>query len=480
MSSHPLEEIFHPQSIAVVGASENPRAAGYCFIDVLQQHEFKGKIYPVNPRYSEILGLKCYPSLRDVPGSVDYVISCIPAREVLGMLEDCSQKMVKAAHLFTARFSETGRPEAAELEQEILKQARKWNIRLIGPNCRGVYYPRQGISFYYDFPKESGVAGLISQTGGGSGIFVELASLRGVRFSKAISYGNGVDLNESDYLEYLARDPETKVIMMYVEGVRDGKRFFNTLRHAAGVKPVIVLKGGRGKSGARMAASHTASLAGSMGTWKAMVTQAGAIFAENIEEMIDLVVSFYFLPQISGLRVGVAGGSGGPSVLGADDCEEAGLDVIPLPSEIREELKSMGAPGWDWIGNPADMSMLGGFEFTGSKMLQMMGNNQNFDLLIAYTITIPGTRKEIRVTTLQSEVNDYINVKKGCSRPLLVVVADKSIGINDYDDLMWKAVCEARTNLIAANIPIYPTIDRAAKAAKKMVDYYRRRDARVG
>ncbi len=474
MSTHPLEEILHPQSIAVVGASNNPSASGYGFTEFLLEHGFKGKIYPVNPKYSEILGMKAYASLKDIPTSVDYVISCIPAREVLGMLEDCAQKRVKAVHLFTARFSETGHRETAELEQEILKQARKWGIRLIGPNCRGLYYPRQGISFSYDFPKESGSVGLISQTGGGAAIFVQLASLRGIRFSKVISYGNALDFNESDFLDYFSQDPETRIIVMYVEGARDGKRFFSSLCQAASAKPVIILKGGRGKSGARTVASHTASLAGSMRIWETLVTQAGAISAESIEEMVDLAVSFYFLPPITGLRVGVAGGGGGPSVLAADECEEAGLDVIPLPPEIREELKSMGAPIWDWIGNPADVSMLGGFEFTGSDMLRMMARNQNFDFLIANIITLPLSRKEVRILRLRGEAKGYIKLKKESSKPLLAVVADMSVGIDDYNDSSWKAICEARTKLVAANIPVYPTIGRAARAASKLIGYYRR------
>ncbi|MFC1847406.1 acetate--CoA ligase family protein [Chloroflexota bacterium] len=473
MPTHQLEEILHPESIAVVGASDNPNTAGYGFTDFLLVYEFKGKIYPVNPKYSEILGMKAYPSLRDIPGSVDYVISCIPAQEVLAMLDDCSQKGIKAVHLFTARFSETGHREAAELEQEILKRARKWGIRLIGPNCRGVYYPRQGICFSYDFPKESGSVGFISQSGGGAAIFVQLASPRGIRFSKVISYGNAIDFNERDLLDYFSQDPETKIILLYIEGVRDGRRFFNSLRHAAATKPVIILKGGRSESGTRLTTSHTASLSGSMKTWGALITQAGAIAAESLDEMADLAASFRFLPPIRGARVGIVGGGGGPSVLAADECEEAGLEVIPLPAEIREELKSMGAPIWDWIGNPADMAMLAGFQFSRSDMLQMMARSQSFDILIANIITLPFSRKEARISMLMNEVKGYIKVKQESSKPLLAVMADGSVSIDDYDELSWKAICEARAKLIAADIPIYPTIERAARAASKLVDYYR-------
>jgi acyl-CoA synthetase (NDP forming) len=474
MSTHPLEEILHPQSIAVVGASDNPSAAGYGFTKFLLEHEFKGKIYPVNPKYSEILGIKVYPSLRDIPGSVDYVISCIPASEVLNMLEGCSQKGVKAVHLFTARFSETGHREAAELEQEILKQARKWGIRIIGPNCRGVYYPRQGISFSYDFPKEPGSVGLVSQSGGASAIFVQLASERGVRFSKAISYGNALDLNECDYLDYFSQDPETKIILMYVEGVRDGKRFFNSLRQAASTKPVIIIKGGRGKAGVRATASHTASLAGSMEIWETAVTQAGAISAQIFDEMADLAVSFYFLPPILGLRVGIGGGGGGANVLAGDQCEEAGLDVIPLPAEIREELKSNNIPIWDWIGNPVDMSIMAGSGITGSNMLQMMARNQNFDLLIVnITEGAPSTKEEL-ISRLRNEVESYIKVKEESSKPVLVVVEEKSLGVDDYD--IWvRELSATRTKLLAVNTPLYPSIGRAARAARKLIDYYQKR-----
>ncbi len=470
MSAHPLEEILHPQSIAVVGASGSGR--GFSFLSPLLKLGFKGKIYPVNPKYSEIEGIKTYPSLREIPDSVDYVISAVPAPEVLNMLKDCSQKGVKGVHLFTARFSETGRPEAADLEQEILKQVRKQGIRLIGPNCMGVYYPRQGMSFRDELPKESGSAGLASQSGNVAGELIQAATLRGVYFSKAISYGNAIDLNESDYLDYFAQDPETKIILMYVEGVKDGQRFFNSLRRAASTKPVIIIKGGRGKSGARATASHTASLAGSVKIWETAVTQAGAISVENLDELIDMAVSFYFLSPIRGRRVGVAGGAGGASVLAADECEEAGLDVIPLPAEFREELKSKGVTTWDWLGNPADMSIREDDNFSVGAVLEMMARNQNFDLLIAI-IRSPHHRwqKEMSVETYLEEYR----LKESSQKPLLAVLADGGPGINENDDWSWRLMRQVRMQLIATNIPFYPTIGRTARAARKLIDYYQKR-----
>ncbi len=475
MSTHPLEEILHPQSIAVVGASDNPSASGYNFLYHLLDYGYQGKIYPVNLRYPEILGIKAYPSIRDIPGPVDYVISAVPATAVLDMLEDCSQKGVKCVHLFTGRFSETGRPESAELEQEILEKVRKSGIRLIGPNCLGLYHPREGISFGYDFPRESGSVGLAAQSGGGALNFVYLGMQRGIRFSKVISYGNALDLNECDYLDYFSQDPETKIILMYVEGVKDGRKFFNALSRAASTKPVVILKGGRGKSGARAIASHTASLAGSTEIWETAVTQAGAISAKNLDEMVDLAVSFYFLPPIEGPRVGISGGGGGPSVFSADECEEAGLDVIPLPADIREELKSKGIPIWDWVGNPTDVSILGDSGFSGADMLRIMARNQNFDLLIAYIHEVPLSKREGTSSRLRAEIKGYIKVKKESSKPLLVVAGEKSLGVKDYKHWRWKLTGEIRTKLIAANIPIYPTAGRAASAAIKLMEYYQRR-----
>lgn len=471
MSTHPVEKILHPQSIAVVGASGSGRGGG--FVSPLQKMGFKGKIYPVNPKYSEVLELKAYPTIRDIPGPVDYVISAVPAAEVPKVLEDCSHKGVKGIHLYTARFSETGRQDAIELEKEILQKAKKWGIRIIGPNCMGVYYPKQGISWNDGFPLESGSVGLASQSGQAAGEIIGSASARGIRFSKAISYGNAIDLNECDYLDYLSQDPETKLIVMYIEGAKDGKRFFPILRQAASTKPVIIIKGGWGKSGARATGSHTASLAGSIQMWETLVSQAGAISAKSMEELVDLIVSFYFLPPIRGRRVGVAAGAGGATVMAADQCEEAGLDVIPLPTEIRDELKDKGIAIWDWIGNPADFSISGEANFSPSDLLLMMAKNKNFDLIIA-SVGAPWRRGSQEPLPVDTYLEPYKRIAD--SKPLLGLLADRTPGGDAWDDERWKVSCEVATKLMAANIPYYPTIGRAARATTKLINYYQSRD----
>jgi acyl-CoA synthetase (NDP forming) len=468
MAAHPLEELLHPRAIAVVGASNNVNQ-GPNFFGVLQELKFEGPLYPVNPRHAEILGVKAYASVKDIPGVVDYVISSVPASQVLGMVADSAEKGVKVIHLFTARFSETGRREAAKLEQEILRQAKKAGIRLIGPNCMGVYYPEGRISFRDDLPRESGPVGLISQSGSVVHECVEMAAQRGLRFSKGISYGNAIDLNECDYLEYLAQDPKTETIMMYIEGVRDGRKFFDTLRRTTATKPVIIVKGGRGQSGTRATASHTASLAGSMDIWETAVRQAGAISAQHIEELVDVAAAAHYLGQIPGRRVGVAGGAGGSSVLAADLCEEAGLDVIPLPAEIRQKLKDMGSEIWDWISNPADMSIRIDRDFSVGDMLKIMAGNQYFDLLI--TFVRGGGPGGLRRVSAETFLEQY-HLDELKNKPLLAVVEERNRGSSDEREWMQDLIKEVKERLIAAGVPFYPSIERAARAASKLIDYY--------
>jgi acyl-CoA synthetase (NDP forming) len=469
---HPLDVILHPNSIAIVGVSEGQPQPGSGFLSSLIAQGFKGKIYPVNPKYTEVAGQKCYASLRDIPDTVDYVISRVPAREVLKMLEDAASKGAKAAHLFTARFTETGRPEAAQLEQEILKLAKKLGIRIIGPNCMGVYYPAHGLSFADRFPKESGSIALASQSGNLAMDVIMTGAMRGLRFSKAISYGNAIDLNESDYLDYLAQDSQTRVILMYIEGVKDGRRFFDTLRRSTAIKPVIILKGGEGQAGARAISSHTASLASSNEVWNAAISQTAAITAESLEELIDLAVSFYFLSSPKGKRVGVVGGAGGASVLAADECEKAGLEVIQLPQEFREQLRSQGFAEWDWLGNPVDFSIISERErMPIGYILEMMAKDPHFDLFIIMLRVFRRTKQfDFTIDKLFAMLGLKFDIMH--TKPVLAVVPDPSLGIDDWDSEEWKLTCELRSKLIANGIPFFPTIGRAALAARKTIDYY--------
>jgi acyl-CoA synthetase (NDP forming) len=347
--SHPLDAIFRPRSVAVVGASPwvfGASGAGAAFIRALQELGFP-LIYPVNPKHEEIEGLKCYPDLLSIDGPVDHVISAVPAKAVSSVLEQVMAKGSRTLHLFTAGFSETGEDGAEELEKDIAAKAVQAGVRVLGPNCMGLYVPAARLSFTPGMPAEPGPVAMISQSGTNAGEMVRSSAPRGIRFSKVVSYGNGSDIGANELLEYLAQDPETEIITAYVEGIGDGRGLMRALGKAAAVKPMIILKGGRTLAGGRAAYSHTASLAGSTDVFDAACRQAGAIQVSSVDEMVTgsgppLHSRNYWA------ATWVVGGGGGFSVYAADEVR-AGLECPPLPEETQAELwGSYRSPGQEF------------------------------------------------------------------------------------------------------------------------------------
>jgi len=383
---HDLDQIFQPRSVAVVGVSSDPfKPYGQMLlVPILQSGFDKERIYPINPKGGETLGLKVYPSVKDVPGPLDYVITTINARLTAQLMEDCVAKGVKAVSLFTAGFSETGTEEGRQLEAELVKIARQGGVRIIGPNCMGIYCPSGRLSFAFDFPHEKGQVGFISQSGGNSFYFVRAAVNRGIRFSKAVSYGNACDINETDLLEYLSHDPETKVITVYVEGTRDGVRFFRVLREAAKAKPVIVLKGGVTEGGSRATATHTGSLAGSSAHWDALLKQSGAIRVYDLDEMVDVAVSLLYMRAPKGRNVAVIGIGGGASVQATDDCERAGLYLPALAEDIRGQLLTFIPEQGSMFRNPID-AQIGAMDPEGfARTIRIVASWDKIDVVIAH------------------------------------------------------------------------------------------------
>jgi len=474
-----LETAFHPESIAVAGASEDPFSFGHQFFRHLLDYNYTGHIYPVNPNKESIFGLKAYPNLKSIPGQVDYVICCLPASMVLNLLAECPAKGVKIVHLVTARLSETGRKEAVKLEAEILKAARKLNIRLIGPNCMGIYYPRGRIANGYNLPKEAGNIGAVFQSGGSSTMLIRYGELRGLRFSKVISYGNALDIDESDFLNYLAQDDETEIIAAYFEGVKDGRKFLDALSNAARVKPVIAIKGGRGVAGSKAVTSHTAAIAGSNHVWETVFKRTGVIPVQDLPELVDLLVAVSFIPPITGYRVGIMSAGGGLSVMSADICEEAGLTVLPMPAEIRKELKIKAPEIWDWIGNPVDISIMSavsvGFAEILRELPRLMAASPHFDFLInEFSDDNPFlTELWSGLAVGQSEL--FINLYNMKLKPMIAVVHSEAAGADLQSYQRWKILAELRAKYASARVPTYSTMAEAAKAIRKYIDYCRTR-----
>ena len=468
-----LDRLFHPSSVAIVGASSNPRSGGYNFTRYLIDHGFKGRIYPVNPRLNEVLGLKVYPNVRDIPESrVDYVICSIPAEGVITLLQDCKSKNVKLIHLFTARMSETGRDEETRLEHEILEKARSLGIRILGPNCMGIYYPEVGLSFNYELPKENGAVGGFFQSGGGAAEFVRYAALRGVRFSKIISYGNALDINETELLHYFAQDPETKIVAAYIDGVKDGRKFIQALSYATKRKPVIILKGGRGKAGAKLVFSHTASLAGSLEVWRAMLKQYGATMVHDFQELIDQVVAFTFLLPVRGRKVVIAGGGGGESVVSADVWEEENFEVPDLSLKVREKLKEEVPDIWDWLRNPLDVSILQNVPLTAMNLLRMISNEDKFDILVVNMTQNDPYLRDVWLGTLAKDLLDGVLAIKEEGKPVVCIIETGEIGLSDMESWRWSAIAEIRKHIISEGIPVFPSPKRAAKAIRGLVNYW--------
>jgi acyl-CoA synthetase (NDP forming) len=338
-----LDFLFHPQSIAVVGVSMDKTRinGGRWLLDSLLSARFPGKLYPVGLERGEYAGLPIYRSVKDIPGRLDYVIVAIPAAATLQLARDAAAKGAKALHLFTAGFSELGGDGDKQLERQLVEFVREKGMRLLGPNCMGIYYPGGRLAFFENVSNISGHFGLISQSGGNGIKTIRLGPRRGLFFSKAVSYGNGADINETDLLEYFTADPETKVIGMYIEGTRDGRRCFSAIRQAARTKPVIIYKGGNTEIGRSATLSHTGSLAGSGAVWSGVFKQAGAIEVNDMDEMIDLALLFAYTVPSAGTNTAIIGLGGGAGVLIADTWARAGLTAPIFPAEIREQLKAI-------------------------------------------------------------------------------------------------------------------------------------------
>ena len=380
-----LDYMFHPRSVAVVGASTQDGPGS--FVAAIKEMGFTGDLYPVNPKAEEIQGLKCYARLTEIPGDVDYVISSVPLRFVEQLVEDCGVKQVKVLHFFTAGFSETGDEERAELEHTVIERTKELGIRVIGPNCMGLYVPAAGLSFMPFMATEPGDVALLSQSGANAGEFCRTGAVRGLRYSKVVSYGNGADLRESELLEYIAEDPETQVVACYMEGIKDGPRFMRALKKAARAKPVVILKGGRTEAGTRAANSHTGSLAGSLDIFDAAVRQAGALRVDRMEELVDAAVAFRFLRALPGPRAGIVGGGGGYSVLASDEVGSHGLQMPPLPDDIQKKLIEFTPTAGTSVRNPVDTSVGWGPEGLKPMLdtIRIVAESPNIDFILYHT-----------------------------------------------------------------------------------------------
>ncbi len=417
------------------------------------------------------MGLRVFPNLQAIPGPVDCVISCLGASRVIELMRDSASKGVKGVVLFTAGFSETGRAEGRQMEREVIEIAHAAGMRILGPNCMGVYCPEAGLAFGADFPRESGQVGLICQSGTNALFTVRAAAERGVRFSKVVSYGNACDVDECDMLEYFAHDPQTSMVAAYIEGVKDGRRLTTIMKRVSALKPVVVLKAGVNQDGARATASHTGSLAGSSSAWHAMLWQGGAITVGSLDEMVDMMVTLSFMRVPQGRRVGIFGVGGGVSVLATDECSAAGYAVPPLPADIRRSLlEAAGSDAGAMLDNPVDFPFwLAGDEKYREVVRQLLAWDGS-DLFIALgPLRHAELPLDIYRQMLDWQLDRIISVAGQSSKPIAVVICYLATSES------WVTASHFQKKCYEAHLPVYFSVTSALKAVDRLLGYHHRR-----
>jgi len=450
-----LDLLFNPSSLAMIGASKDENKSGGMFLKGLIGSGFKGKLYPVNTKESEIMGLRNYHSVLDIPGEVDLAYVTVPAKTVPQVMAECSQKGVRFAVVHSVGFSELG-AEGKKLEEEMLKFARQGGTRIIGPNCMGLYSPKAHINTITSLATskdEVGSVAFVGQSGWVTENVIQQGYERGLRFSKVASIGNQSDLTFQDLLEYFAGDADTKVIAFHIEGIKRGREFLQLARQISKKKPIIAWKAGRTAIGVGAAASHTGSPVGNNVVLDTALEQGAIAIAENLEELIDLVVGFTCPVLPRGNKIGLLVEAGGAAVAGADAADKLGLKVPTLSAEAQKELvdKLKGIiPPFPSPRNPVDLV----WPSYDDKLVQLLRQCSQIMLkevdtmvMVSYAVYDDYFAKEIR--SLIDEMG----------KPIFIVPGHP----NEYRDGM---------SLLTKNgIPSFTIPERAIKTLSAMVRY---------
>ena len=349
-----LEMFFAPSSVAVIGASRRPEKLGYGVLSNIITQGYQGKVYPINPKAEEILGLKCYASVLDVPDPIDLAVIVIPAQYVGAALEECGQKGVRGVVIISAGFREVG-SEGRKREKELVRIARKYGMRLIGPNVLGIIdtVSKLNASFAAGMPKRGKIA-FMSQSGALCTSILDIALAQNIGFSRFVSLGNKADLNEMDFIEEWWHDPESNVIMAYLEGIVDGERFMRVARQVTKEKPIITIKSGTTSAGSRAVSSHTGTLAGSEKAYDTAFRQVGVLRANSVQELFDYSIAFARQPLLKSERIAIVTNAGGPGIMATDACERNGLQLASLKKETMEYLRAH-LPAAASVINPVDV-----------------------------------------------------------------------------------------------------------------------------
>ena len=445
-----LTPFFHPAGVAVIGASSNPRKLSYGIMRNLVNSPYAGGIYPVNPGAAEILGKPSYADISAVPDPVDLAVIVLPVTAIPDTLEACGQRGVKAVIIISGGFKEVGE-EGEQIEARCLEIIKRYGMRMIGPNCVGLINLHTGLNatFIYGLPDPGGIA-FMAQSGAVMGGVVDLVQGKKVGFSHFISMGNEADVTETDLMEYLAQDPNVRVIAAYVEQIKDGRRFLEVARKVSRVKPIVLLKGGRSNAGARAVSSHTGSLAGSYAAYQAAFKQAGVIEVDSLTELFEVALAFDFQPLPRGRRAVIITNAGGPAALASDALSDNGLTLNDLEPETRATLRAALNPSAQ-VGNPVDI--LGGAEPPDYALcVKTLVKDNNVDIILP--LLVPQA-----LVNPAGVAQAIVDESRGSDKTVLAsIIGDISVD-------------EARLVLHSARIPMYTTAEAMGGVLRHMLDY---------
>ncbi len=443
--SHKLDTFFKPKSIAVVGASKDSRKIGNAALKNILISDYECKLYPINPKEKEILGLKCYKKVQDVKGKIDLVLISVPAKIVPNVLKDCKEKNVKNVIIISSGFSEVGNHK---LEDELKSIIKDTNMKVLGPNVMGYKNASIGLdaSFVYGTPKKGSVS-LISQSGALGIGMIYLANNEYMGVSKIIGVGNKIDIDDDDLIDYFAQDPDTKVIGLYIEAVKQGREFMNSIHNCD--KPVLVVKAGRSSAGARATASHTGSMAGSDKIYSAAIKQAGGIRCRDVVELFDMAKALAGQPPSTGNRIGIITNGGGLGILLTDACEANGLKIPKLSEKTSKKIDKI-LPDLVKPNNPVDLVADAGF-YRYEAATRYMLEDPNIDGVIVASVHGGYARPEEFTGAILKMVRER-KYHETYKKPILATW----VGGREYQDLVLE--------LKSAGVPIYPSSWRTARA----------------
>ncbi|MBU0662498.1 CoA-binding protein, partial [Candidatus Micrarchaeota archaeon] len=354
-----MDYFFSPKSVAIIGASPQERSIGKAIAENFIGGEFKGAIYPVNPKHKTLFGKRCYASVKAIPRAVDAAVIAVPAKFVPQVVRECGEASVKAVTIISAGFNEVGNAKLTAQLQGVLDKYKN-KMRVIGPNCLGTLDTKSGVDMLF-LPRSrlgrpgKGVVSFISQSGALGSAILDWDAMKGYGINKFVSYGNAMDVDEADLVEYLAQDKSTDVVVVYIEGVRDGKKFFRVAKKMGNKKPIIAIKGGLTEGGAKAAHSHTGSLAGAAEVYSAVFTQANIVHAKTMEEVFDFARVFSTEPAPRGKRVQIITDGGGYGVLGTDALLDNGMKMAKISAKTRKFIEK-NSPDYAVIRNPIDLT----------------------------------------------------------------------------------------------------------------------------